>query len=166
MHPVSPSKFGLVMPSPQRRLVAAMACALLLVGCGADAPVADSQVAVRVNKGEISVHQVQAVMKRQPRLAAEQVNAASSRVLEALIDQELAAQAAVDKGLERDPDVVQALQLARREVLARAYQEQLAAQVVGPSWHAWLADPTLADAILDRTNAAFRYPSVGATSMR
>ena len=133
MHPVSPSKFGLVMPSPQRCVVVAMACALLLVGCGGDAPVADSQVAVRVNKGEISVHQVQAVMKRQPRMAAEQVNAASSRVLEALIDQELAAQAAIDKGLERDPDVVQALQLARREVLARAYQEQLAAQVVGPS---------------------------------
>jgi EpsD family peptidyl-prolyl cis-trans isomerase len=102
--------------------------ALALLGCGSDAPPADSQVAARVNKGEISVHQVQAVLKRQPRRAD---NAA--RVLEALVEQELAAQAAVDKGLERDPDVVQAMQLARREVLARAYQEQVAAAATGPS---------------------------------
>ncbi len=113
--------------------IAAACAVLLLAGCGADAPVVDSQVAVRVNKGEISVHQVQAVLKRQPRLLAEQPEAAAAKVLEVLIDQELAAQAAVEKGLERDPDVVQALALARREVLARAYQEQLANTAVGPT---------------------------------
>ena len=113
--------------------LAAASVALLLAGCGAGAPTSDSQVAVRVNKGEISVHQIQAVLKRQPRLLAEQPEAAAGKVLEALIDQELAAQAAVDKGLERDPDVVQALALARREVLARAFQEQLANAAVGPS---------------------------------
>jgi EpsD family peptidyl-prolyl cis-trans isomerase len=107
--------------------------ALLVAGCGASAPAADSQVAVRINKGEVTVHQVQAVLKRQPRLLAEQPAAASAKVLDVLVEQELAAQAATDKGLEREPDVVQALQLARREVLARAYQEQLAANVSGPS---------------------------------
>jgi EpsD family peptidyl-prolyl cis-trans isomerase len=113
--------------------LAAAGAALLLAACGSDAPVADSQVAVRINKGEISVHQVQAVLKRQPRLLVDQPEAAAAKVLEVLIDQELAAQAAVDKGLERDPDVVQALALARREVLARAYQEQLANTAVGPT---------------------------------
>jgi EpsD family peptidyl-prolyl cis-trans isomerase len=113
--------------------VAAVGAALLLGGCGAGAPAADSQVAVRVNKGEISVHQVQAVLKRQPRLLADQPEAAAAKVLEVLIEQELAAQAAVDKGLDREPDVVQALQLAQREVLARAYQEKLAASANGPS---------------------------------
>jgi EpsD family peptidyl-prolyl cis-trans isomerase len=113
--------------------LAAAGAALLLAACGSDAPVADSQVAVRINKGEISVHQVQAVLKRQPRLLVDQPEAAAAKVLEVLIDQELAAQAAVDKGLERDPDVVQALALARREVLARAYQEQLASAAVGPT---------------------------------
>lgn len=105
----------------------------LLSGCGAGTPPADSQVAVRINKGEISVHQVQAVLKRQPRLLAERPEAAAAKVLEVLIEQELAAQAAVDKGLDRDPEVVQALQLAQREVLARAFQEKLAANVNGPS---------------------------------
>ena len=88
---------------------------------------------MRINKGEISVHQVQAVLKRQPRLLAERPEAAAAKVLEVLIEQELAAQAAVDKGLDRDPEVVQALQLAQREVLARAFQEKLAANVNGPS---------------------------------
>jgi EpsD family peptidyl-prolyl cis-trans isomerase len=119
---------------PIARVGAVAACAsLLLLACGAEAPVADSQVAVRINKGEISVHQVQAVLKRQPRLLADRPDAASARVLEALVEQELAAQAAIDQGLERDPDVVQAMQLARREVLARAYQEKIAAAATGPS---------------------------------
>jgi EpsD family peptidyl-prolyl cis-trans isomerase len=128
--------FRLQLAALSSRTVAGVAVASLAVwlgGCGAGTPTADSQVAVRINKGEISVHQVQAVLKRQPRLLAEQPAAAAAKVLEVLVEQELAAQAAVDKGLEREPDVVQALQLARREVLARAYQEQLAATASGPS---------------------------------
>lgn len=110
-----------------------VALLLTLAGCGSDAPVADSQVAVRVNKGEISVHQVQAVLQRQPRLLADQPETAAARVLDALIDQELAAQAAVEQGLEHDPNVVQSMQLARREVLARAFQDQLGAKATQPS---------------------------------
>jgi EpsD family peptidyl-prolyl cis-trans isomerase len=119
-------------PRAQAAFVMAGA-SLLLMACGSEAPVADSQVAVRINKGEISVHQVQAVLKRQPRLLADRPDAAAARVLDTLVEQELAAQAALDQGLERDPDVVQAMQLTRREVLARAYQEKLAATVSGPS---------------------------------
>jgi EpsD family peptidyl-prolyl cis-trans isomerase len=113
--------------------LAAAAAVLTLAGCGAEGPTPDSQVAARVNKGEISVHQVQAVLTRQPRLMAEQPEAAAAKVLDVLVDQELAAQAAVDQGLERDPAVVQALQLAHREVLARAYQDQLGNKAALPS---------------------------------
>jgi EpsD family peptidyl-prolyl cis-trans isomerase len=126
----------LSLPALSSRTVAggAVACAAwLLAACGAGAPSADSQVAVRINKGEISVHQVQAVLKRQPRLLADKPEVAATKVLEVLIEQELAAQAAVEKGLDREPDVVQALQLAQREVLARAYQEKLAANAHGAS---------------------------------
>jgi EpsD family peptidyl-prolyl cis-trans isomerase len=135
MHPTIVAQPAPAAHGPRARVGSAAACAslLLLMACGAEAPVADSQVAVRINKGEISVHQVQAVLKRQPRLLADRPDAASARVLEALIEQELAAQAAVDQGLERDPDVVQAMQLARREVLARAYQEKIASAATGPS---------------------------------
>jgi EpsD family peptidyl-prolyl cis-trans isomerase len=93
----------------------------------------DSQVAARVNGSDITVHQVQSILQRQPRLAAEQPDLAARRVLDALVEQELAAQAARSQGLEKDPDTLQALEAMRREVLARAYQDRAAAKTAGAS---------------------------------
>lgn len=125
-----------LLPVPARPwwpLCAAMAGGLLLAACGGGERKTDSQVAATVNKGEISVHQVQAVLQRQPRLqAGDAGGAASARVLDGLIDQELAAQAAHAQSLDRDPRVVQAIEAARRELLAHAYQESIAAKVGNP----------------------------------
>lgn len=107
---------------------------LLLMGCGGGERKSDTQIAAAVNQGEISVHQVQAVLQRQPRLLASDAGgAASARVLEGLIDQELAAQAARGASLDKDPRVVQSLEAARRELLALAWQESIAAKVSSPS---------------------------------
>jgi EpsD family peptidyl-prolyl cis-trans isomerase len=106
----------------------------VLAGCGGSGGTSsDSQVAAKVNQGEISVHQVQSVLQRQTRAAREQPEAAARRMLDSLVEQELAAQAARDEGLQNEPAVVQALQLAQREVLARAYQDRLASKAVGPT---------------------------------
>lgn len=120
-----------------RRACASVVATLALAACGAGgtapAPGADSQIAAQVNKDEISVHQVQHVLQRQPRLVAERPEAAARKVLDSLVEQELAAQAAREQGLERDPAVLQAMQVAQREVLARAWQDKLAAKATGPS---------------------------------
>lgn len=105
----------------------------MLAGCNRDRGPVDTQVAVRVNDGEISIHQIQTVLQRQPRLIASSGEAAASRVLDVLIDQELAAQAAKAQGLESEPGVIQMLQTVRREALARAYQERIAAKVASPT---------------------------------
>lgn len=118
--------------SAAQRCTVLLSC-VLAVACGKDRGPAESQIAVRVNQGEISVHQVQAVLQRQPRLIATSGEAAAGRVLEVLIDQELSAQAAASQGLETDPNIIQTLQAVRREALARAYQERVAAKVVNPS---------------------------------
>jgi len=107
--------------------------ALALVACSKSAAPPDSQIAVKVNSGEISVHQVQAVLQRQPRLPPDAGDTAAARVLEVLIDQELAAQAARDQGLESDPAVIQQLQATRREVLARSYHDRIAAKAANPT---------------------------------
>ena len=115
------------------RGMALLFAAVLLAGCGKSKTADETQIAAKVNKDEISVHQVQYALQRQPRLAAAQPQTAARRVLDSLIEQELAAQAARSEGLETDPAVVQAMEAAKREVLARAFQDRLAAKVVSAS---------------------------------
>lgn len=116
-------------PSPIARL-GGLLLAVAVAGCGGGSGgtrSADSQVAATVNDSELTVHQVQAVLERQPRLAqGDREGTAAARVLEGLIDQELGAQAARAASLEKDPRVVQRLEAARREILAQAWQESVA----------------------------------------
>lgn len=107
--------------------------ALALAGCGAksDTPIA-SQVAARVGSYEITVHQVNAELARLGGIAGEQVKQASGAILERLIDQELLVAQAEEQKIDRDPTVMAALDAARREVVARAYVERIAAQVAEP----------------------------------
>ncbi len=110
-------------------LGASLVAMLALAGCnrgGGAGGAADSQIAAQVNKGEISVHQVQALLRAQPGVAAQWGEKAADRALDVLIEQELAAQAAAQAGLDKQPQVIQSLALAQREVLARAFQDQLA----------------------------------------
>lgn len=111
----------------------AVGLSLLLAGCpGKEKPTDTSQIAAQVNDSEISVHQVSAALESQPGLAERLGEAGPKRVLDSLIDQELAAQEAKRNGLDTTPHVLQAMELAKREVLARAYQDQLAEKVVMP----------------------------------
>lgn len=110
-------------------LGASLVAMLTLAGCnrgGGAGGAVDSQIAAQVNKGEISVHQVQALLRAQPGVAAQWGEKAADRALDVLIEQELAAQAAAKAGLDKQPQVIQSLALAQREVLARAFQDQLA----------------------------------------
>lgn len=115
-------------------LMAAAAMVVALSGCGdknKDKPA--SQTAAKVNKEEITVHQINFVLQQQRGLAPEQAASASKQVLERLIDQELALQKAQDQKLDRDPRVVQQLEAARRDIVARAYVDKIAAGAPKPA---------------------------------
>lgn len=105
-------------------LIALAATLVLLSGCGEKKEKAASQTAAKVNKEEITVHQINYVLQQQRGLQPSQAEAASKQILERLIDQELALQKAEDMKLDRDPRVVQQLEAARREIIARAYVEK------------------------------------------
>ncbi len=109
------------------------ASALVLAGCGGKKKDATSQVAAKVNKEEISVHQINFVLSQQRGLRQDQTDAASRQILERLIDQELAVQKAGDLKVDRDPRVVQAIEAARREVIARAYMEKVSEGAAKPA---------------------------------
>ncbi len=129
----------MVQPPLPRRLrvgplVGVIAIGLLLAACGdKDAPKAASQTAAKVNKDEITVHQINFVLQQQRGLRAEQTDAASRQILERLIDQELAVQQANALNLDREPRVVQQLEAVRREVLARAYAEKVGESASRPT---------------------------------
>jgi EpsD family peptidyl-prolyl cis-trans isomerase len=115
-------------------LIAVVACGAL-AACGGDdnADKPASQVAAKVNKEELSVHQVNYVLQRQPGLQPEQAPAASRQVLERLIDQELAVQKAEETKIDRSPRVLQAMEAARREIVSRAYLEKLGEDAAKPT---------------------------------
>jgi EpsD family peptidyl-prolyl cis-trans isomerase len=114
-------------------LILSLACVTLLsAGCNkSDKKSSPSQVAFKVNGEEVSVHQV--ALARQRAGQGAQSEAGSRRVVETLVDQELTAQAARKDGLEQDPNVVQLMEQAKRDVLARVYLERLSSKVNEPS---------------------------------
>ena len=113
-------------PAPSAALVTAVVMAVaLLAGCGGGKKdKGATQVAAKVNSEEISVHQINFVMQQQRGLKPEQADAAAKQILERLVDQELALQKAQGLKLDRDPRVVQQLEAAKREIIARAYVEK------------------------------------------
>lgn len=130
------------------RVAALCAAAAVLSGCGPKgAGDGDpSQVAVRVNGQEISVPQLQHVVQQRGGAAGP---GGTQRVLQSLVDQELAAQAATKQGLDRDPRLLQAMEAARRELLAKAYADVLAEQ-------ASLASSDEVDQFYERNPALFQ----------
>jgi EpsD family peptidyl-prolyl cis-trans isomerase len=112
--------------------VVVLASSALLLGCG-DKKDKASQTAAKVNKDEITVHQINFVLQQQRNLKPEQADAAGKQILERLIDQQLALQKADDLKVDRDPRVVQALDASRREILARAYLEKVGEAAAKPT---------------------------------
>jgi len=115
------------------QVVLVLLCLLTLAACGGPREKSASQTAVKVNKDEITVHQINFVLQQQRGLQPEQADAASRQILERLIDQQLALQRAEEIKLDREPRVVQMMEAAKREVLARAYAEKIGEAAVKPT---------------------------------
>jgi EpsD family peptidyl-prolyl cis-trans isomerase len=114
-------------------VASSLVMASLLTACLGDdkeKPAGATQAAARVNDSEVTVHQINMVLERQPGLTAEQTDKAAAQVLEGLIDQELAVQKAEESKLDRDPKVVQLLDSTRKAVLARQYYEKTSSAAV------------------------------------
>jgi EpsD family peptidyl-prolyl cis-trans isomerase len=111
---------------------AALAAGVLLAGCG-EKRAGTTEVAAKVNRQELTVQQVESVLQQQRNLRPEQAEAVRRQILERLIDQQLALQKAEESKLDRDPRVMQQLELARREVLARAYVDRVGEAAPKPS---------------------------------
>lgn len=101
-------------------------CALLLLvaGCGEDKAPKPSQVLARVNGQEITVLQFNYLLAQNANQPEGQQRS-KQQLLEDLIQQELLVQKADDLKLDRNPNVLQALEFTKRQVLAQAAYSQL-----------------------------------------
>ena len=94
-----------------------------------------TQVAAKVGSEEISVHQINQVLNSANTSGAtpQAVQAMGRDVLEKLIDQQLAIDQANEKKLNRSPEVVAQIESAKRDILARAYIQQLVSGLPKPT---------------------------------
>src|SRR5262245_16512957 len=124
---------GTFLPRLRMAGIVIAAAASVLAGCGDRKDKAATQTAARVNKEEITVHQINYLLEQQRGLRPEQADAASRQMLERLIEQELAVQKANELKVDRDPRVLQQLEAAKREIVARAYFEKVGEGASKPS---------------------------------
>ena len=114
---------------PSRTLSVACLTLILaaLAGCERnEAKSKATQVAAQVNSDEITVHQINAILTRTPAVTPESAPQAKRQILDRLVDQQLALQQALRRKLDRSPEVLQALETARAEILARAFADTIA----------------------------------------
>lgn len=119
---------------PRLAIVALATFTLILTGCGdRKKDKTASQSAARVNKEEVTVHQINLMLQQQRGVKAEQVDTASKQILEFLVDQELAVQKTRELKIDQDPRVMMQLETAKREVLSRAYAERIGESASKPT---------------------------------
>lgn len=112
---------------------ALVTCVVLLSGCGGH-PNANADVAARVDSVVITRADVTHAMAQLPAQDRDDASPATRRkVLENMINQQLAVAQAESKRLDRQPDVMAAIEAGRREVLARVYFEKAAADKPHPT---------------------------------
>lgn len=118
--------------------IALTALAALLSGCekpatDATAPAVQSETVATVGGDKISEAELNVAVSGLGEMDETQAAEAKPRVLQALIDQRLVAQAAKSAGLDKEPKVGFAMAQASRQVLAEAYAERSYKDVAKPS---------------------------------
>lgn len=121
------------MKSCHISFIALTAVAVLLSGCEKPAGAEKGEVVATVAGDKISDTELNLAVSRMGELNEAQTAAAKSKLLQALVDQRLVAQAAKKAGLDKEPAVEIAMAQAGRQVLAEAYAERNFKDVAKPS---------------------------------
>ena len=104
------------------RILVILALSLPITACEKAAADRPAQLVAKVNGTEISIEQLRAGSP-----------ATVAQALEKVIDRELLVQRALADKLDRDPQVMQAIDNARRQLLAQAYLERSVSAAAGSS---------------------------------
>jgi len=114
----------------------AVAAAALLAACSqktdsAPGETGSTDVVAKVNGDDISAQQLDIALQKRG-VKPEQSEAAAKQVLDQLIDEQIIAQKAVAAKLDKDPKVIEQIEAARRDILARRFIEAAADAAAKP----------------------------------
>jgi EpsD family peptidyl-prolyl cis-trans isomerase len=114
-------------------MAVAAVSAFLVAGCSGKQDGDSGSVAAKVNGDVIVQGQVEFALAQQRGLRADQVESAGRQVLDRMVELQLAAQKAGELKLDALPGVQMALEMTRREILAKAYADRLGEAVPKPT---------------------------------
>jgi EpsD family peptidyl-prolyl cis-trans isomerase len=97
---------------------------LLSAGGGKEPGKSSGQVIAKVNDDEISIHQVNFVLSRTNGINQDNVEIAKKQIGNALVDQALLNQQAIADKMDRDPEIMLAIEKAKRQVWARTWLDK------------------------------------------
>jgi len=110
---------------------------LALVSCGkkdsSETKKSGSQVVAKVNGDEITIHQVNYMLSKMGALTPEQGKAATKQVIFSLVELQLLKQKAIEEKIDQDPNVLQALESSKDQLLAQAYIQKQQAKAPKPT---------------------------------
>ena len=109
-----------------------LAAAAGLSACGSKEEKKAGQSLVRVNGEEITMLQINDELKRAGVQSGQQ-EAASKQLLESLIDRQLFLEEAMRNKIDRTPDVMQAIERAKTQIIAQAYLQSITSKIAKPS---------------------------------
>lgn len=100
--------------------------ALALTACDKNADKKPStQIVAKVNDVEITMHQINRAVKGIQTVSVDNVASVRREALEKLIDQQIIVEKAKKENLDRTPDVIMAIEAAKKDILAKAYIQKL-----------------------------------------
>lgn len=114
--------------------IASAAGLAMLVSCGGNAEKKPGQSVARVDDYEITVHQLNNELKQAGRDAANADPATlQKQALESVIDRQLLIAEAQRNKVDRDPEVMQAIELAKNRIIAQAHLQRKLTAIAKPT---------------------------------
>ena len=115
-------------------LLILLALMVFLSACGKNDQAAKaSQVVVKVGSSEVTVYTLNQALSTVPNVTSENADQVKKQVVAKLVDQQLLLNQAMSEKLDRTPEVLSALEAAKRDIVSRAYLNKLVTTSVNVS---------------------------------
>lgn len=116
-----------------RILLLVLLSPVFLTACDQKKAGGGANVIATVNGDEITTQQLGFAVSRIPNIPKEKEAEAGKQILKRLVEQQILVKQAIDKKLDFEPNVIQAIEAAKRQILAQAALDQMARQLAKPT---------------------------------